>query len=255
MLKRLFSIFSCLVLAMTVLFMTSCDKRSRFEKKVKEQSKQLPIEISEGLTFEKMGYDKESNILSFTYAMNSEEGQFILSNISTDYLRNRMASILSTQTSDAFMKDILDVGASLRFVYYIKDTNKSMEITLSHDEIKSIVNRKKKGAFTPAEILNNEITEANRAAPMHVYDDLYLTKISDEGRYVVMEYTFYESDIDLDVLKNNHEEIKADMNLKEENTLSFDLDILKQLNKGLILRYKNGNTLQSGDIVFETYEL
>ena len=109
MLKRFFPIFSCLLLAMTTIVMTSCDKRSRFENMVNEQNKQLPMEIAEGLTFERMDYDKVANVLSFTYALDSDEGQFILSTISSDYLRNRMSSILSTMASEKFMKDILEV--------------------------------------------------------------------------------------------------------------------------------------------------
>lgn len=254
MLKRFFPIFSCL-LAMTTIVMTSCDKRSRFENIVNEQNKQLPMEIAEGLTFESMDYDKIANVLSFTYALDSDDGQFILSTISSDYLRNRMSSILSTVASEKFMKDILEVEVSLRFVYYVKGSSKAVEITLSSGEIRSIVNGKTNGAYTPSEILNNEIKAANKAVPLQIDEDLYFTKMSDEGRYVVLEYTFYDNDIDWDYFRNNKDEIKADMNIKEEKGMSFDMNILKQLNKGLIFRYKDGNTQQSGDIVFESSEI
>lgn len=253
--KGFFPIFSCLVLAMTTIVMTSCDKRSRFENIVKEQSKQLPIEVAEGLTFERMDYDKEANVLSFTYALDSDDGQFIFSSISTDYLRNRMSSILSTMASEKFMKDVLEVEAALRFIYYVKGTNKTMDMTLSPGEIKSIINGKTQGAYTPAQILDNEIKAANKAVPLQIEGDLYFTKMSDEGRYVVLEYTFYDNDIDWDYFRNNKDEIRADMNIKEEKGMSFDMNILKQLNKGLIIRYKDGNTQQSGDIVFETNEI
>ena len=255
MLKRFFPIFSCLLLAMTIIVMTSCDKRSRFENMVNEQNKQLPMDIAEGLTFERMDYDKVANVLSFTYALDSDEGQFILSTISSDYLRNRMSSILSTMSSEKFMKDILEVEASLRFVYYIKDSSKTVEMTLSPGELRSIVDGKTNGAYTPAQILDNEIKAANKAVPLQIEEDLYFTKISDEGRYVVLEYTFYDNDIDWDYFRNNKDEIKADMNIKEEKGMSFDMNILKQLNKGLIIRFKDGNTQQSGDIVFESNEI
>ena len=256
MLKSFFPIFSCLVLAMTIIVMTSCDKRSRFENLVNEQSRQLPIEVAEGLIFERMDYDKVSNVLSFTYALDSsDDGQFIFSNISTDYLRNRMSSILSTMDSESFMKDILEVEAALRFVYYVKGSTKTVDMTLSPGEIKSIINGKNNGGYTPSQILENEMKAANQAVPMQIEEDLYFTKMSDEGRYVVLEYTFYNNDIDWDYFRNYKDEIKADMNIKEEKGMSFDMNILKQLNKGLIIRYKDGNTHQSGDIIFESYEI
>lgn len=253
--QKIFSIFSCLLLAMTTIVMTSCDKRSRFENIVNEQNKQLPMEIAEGLTFESMDYDKIANVLSFTYALDSDDGQFILSTISSDYLRNRMSSILSTVASEKFMKDILEVESSLRFVYYVKGSSKTVEMTLSPGELRSIVEGKTNGAFTPSEILNNEIKAVNKAVPLQIEEDIYFTKMSDEGRYVVFEYTLYNNDIDWDYFNNNKDEIKADMNIKEEKGMSFDINILKQLNKGLIIRYKDGNTQQSGDIVFESNEI
>ena len=107
--------------------------------------------------------------------------------------------------------------------------------------------------------LKKVVEEFNKSCPMEVDEYTTLERMTDEGNYLVCNYTVHEEDITIAVLRSFQSTLKdnliCDLKTTGDKDVEDLLKVCKEYNRGLIYRYKGNISGEILDIVIEQSEL
>lgn len=253
--KKLASILVCLFVGMLWgtdgfgLFRSGDEKLNTL---VSTLQKSCPMTIGDGVTMIAASSDSELLVIDVT-ASNPEMMDFLKNE---ENPKERVAMSLQSQTE---MFDLLvdaKVGISYRYILESEDT---LIVSLSKDEVKQIQNRPKQSPKELArQLLLADLETENKSYPTDFEDGIRIEKgaISDD------EFTYYstvdEDLIDMDAFIENKSEVKQsifeNLNLEELMTQNLINNLVLAEYK-LAYKYTGNKSQKSLKIVFPLSEL
>lgn len=250
-----------LVIGLALAFvMTGCQDNasSRLKHEIEIANRNCPMDLGMAGSIKSLSYDED--------ALNVETLFIIKDNmISIDFLKNNenvsrqnMKLALAAPQFNELLKLIVDANASMTYAYQSPATGETYKTTMTHSDLKSILDNPISDQERRNMILNNQIILENRQFPQQIEAGMTMTQLFDDGDKLVYVIEMDEDLYDMSLLQEAVGEVKRnilDSNLFGDPTMKVIAENISSLGKGITLRYKGDQTGLTVDIPFSPNEI
>ena len=239
----------CAMVAMCV----SCNSnKSKLQIAVEEAQKQCPMDM--GVIGKVSSFTYENGVLTIEMCMN--ENIFKVDALSTDIDAAKRSALnsLSTLTGDIknVMSELVNEKAALVYRYVGDQTQKSVEVKLTYEEVEAAINASPDDVNYEEE-LQSQIKTANTQCPNQVDQMTVLDSISQNDEFVIYNYTVAEDNIKITDMEGQATNMKAMLAANmQQNMAAMRIFLLCCINTnhGLQYRYVGSESGQEFNIYF-----
>lgn len=258
MTKKITYVMMSIVLMMSLTFTSCTSKKDRIKMMVNQTQKELPVDLGIAGKITSFVYEEEENEVVATVMVNSGLIEKGLGNQNEDEIRQ---NLMLTMNLNKSFKELLTMMAeadlTFKFVYVMGNTGKEVEVALTPEDVFGAEELDEK---TAAEMyLENEIKNSKKSLPMMVDEMTKWVDMQNESNCIVYLYELEESNIDINLMKENAETIKETLsqNLlasKDPTFVAFKQNC-KAAGKGIKYKYTGSKSKDTFEVLFNASEL
>lgn len=228
----------------------------KLKKEIEAANRLCPADMGMMGVMNSITYDQKANEVHFDFNVNEEfMGEDAFSG-NEAMLRKILNLSLSKGESKKLVEHLVKAGASLLITYNGSTSGKKIEIKLTVEELKGIVNNPMKDEEINKSVLEAEIALVNSQCPSPMEDGVALVNVCDDGNNVVYVLQVDEKDIDISLLRSAKAELKREMQGEiNDPSMKRMFEMITSLGKGLVYRYKGATSGDYVDIEFSKEEL
>ena len=232
---------SVLLCASLILILAGCSQTARVQLKagIDEANKSCPVVLSEDITMVGFSYDDDDNDVVVTYAYSETYGDVGIIAAAKESQKRFMKNYLISDTGRIFYDQILKADAGLRLVFRGSQSNESIDIYFSPDELKSF--DKPQTEDNAMEQIKAIVDISNSQTPVHIDgDDLIMTSVELEGNYMVFNYIYNTAEYDfnnVDTAELTQEQTVALAEELNSNAGRQQKALMQQLGLGVKYRF------------------
>ena len=235
--------------------LVSCKNESKLQKEIDTINKECPFSL--GMAGVMSDIKLVDNIVIVDVILNEQVASIDIISNDPDLTKS---DLLGSYTSDASMmkeilQEMLDENVGMTINYEGNISHGTATINISVDDIKEAL---EKGPEDPAIFLDKQVARTNSMFPKKVDAATILEKMSIEDKYVVYDYTVFDSILSVKEMIESEETIKSSLvnNFKmNEASMRYFLDCCIACDKGLAYRYKGIPSDDEFTVTFEPDEL
>jgi hypothetical protein len=257
--KKLSAIFPLIVLVIGLgirLYRCENENVSQLREAIEVSNSQCPQNLGMMGDLLSLKFDEKSKEVQAYFLLNEN-----LLNI--DVLKNNkklvsqsMKLSFSKSESQELINLVAQAGASLSMTLKGGNSGKTLKITFTKDDLKSLGNNPLSESDINKLLLENQIAIVNSSCPYPVEYGVEMEKVYDEGSYVIYACRIDENLFDMAQLRTAQNEIKDNVKgIFEDPSVKGAAKLMVALGKGLIYRYYGELSGESVDIVFDVDEL
>lgn len=235
--------------------LVSCKHESKLQKEIGDINKECPFSL--GMAGVVSNIKLVDNNVVVDVILNEQVASIDI--ISTDPELTK-TDLLSSYTSEASMmkevlQEMLEENVGMTINYEGNISHNTATINISVDDIKEAL---EKGPEDPSIFLDKQVKMTNSMFPKKVDSATTLEKMSIEDKYVVYDYTVFDSILSIKDMIESEETIRLSLinNFKmNESSMRYFLDCCIACDKGLAYRYKGVPSDDEFTVTFEPNEL
>lgn len=160
------------------------------------------------------------------------------------------------------IKEMLDLvvgtDSGIKFIYKGKTSGNEVECYLTTQDLKDILNGGSTAESSDKKKLEEQVKMTNVSCPMQVDEATMLNKLTIESDKVLYHYTIDESVVQMSALKENAEQMKANVKNSlnsSDPALRMFLEVCVKCDKGVGYLYKGNKSGETFEISFGVSEI
>ena len=160
------------------------------------------------------------------------------------------------------IKEMLDLvvgtDSGIKFIYKGKTSGNEVECYLTTQDLKDILNGGSTAESSDKKKLEEQVKMTNVSCPMQVDEATMLNKLTIESDKVLYHYTIDESVVQMSALKENAEQMKANVKNSlnsSDPALHMFLEVCVKCDKGVGYLYKGNKSGETFEISFGVSEI
>lgn len=256
--KKLMLLMGVLV----ALAVTGCSTpEERIQRSVDEYKKTLPVNVEGFGRISDVYFDKNEKNVVLVYYIYDDENVLPLIKSDRELFSRIMALNLMLDRDNDMEKDfmingLIEIKGTLTLMFKDILTNELVDVTLSAQQLKEIIKNDLSEDEICTQLIESEISRSNLSCPEIVDEGLIMTSVQHIGNYVVYNYVADENIYDIELIKNNADEVKAEMiqTLKDPGVRDFLININKIYN-GIKYVYQGDQSGRTAEIVITPIEV
>ena len=247
------------LMALMLVGFSSCGHANieayKLKKEIEAANRSCPADMGMMGVMNSITYDQKANEVHFDFIVNEDIGEDLFSG-NEAMLRKTLNLSLSKGESKKLVEHLVKAGASLLITYNGSTSGNKIEIKLTVEELKGIVNNPMTDEEINKSALEAEIAFVNSQCPSPMEDGVALVNVYDDGNNVVYVLQVDEKEIDISLLCSAKAELKQEMQGEiKDPSMKRVFEMLSSLGKGLVYRYKGATSGDYVDIEFSKEEL
>lgn len=226
-------LFTCL----SLMLLTACGQKSKLKLAIAAANKQCPMDMGASGEISSITFDGSDVV--YVLLMNE-------SFLNIDALKENPDAMKSAVTvmfgnPQGSIKEMLDLvvgtDSGIKFIYKGKTSGNEVECYLTTQDLKDILNGGGASADSSDEKkLEEQVKMTNVSCPMQVDEATMLNKLTIESDKVLYHYTIDESVVQMSALKENAEQMKANVKNSlnsSDPALHMFLEVCVKCDKGV----------------------
>lgn len=248
-------LFTCL----SLMLLTACGQKSKLKLAIAAANKQCPMDMGASGEISSITFDGSDVV--YVLLMNE-------SFLNIDALKENPDAMKSAVTvmfgnPQGSIKEMLDLvvgtDSGIKFIYKGKTSGNEVECYLTTQDLKDILNGGGASADSSDEKkLEEQVKMTNVSCPMQVDEATMLNKLTIESDKVLYHYTIDESVVQMSALKENAEQMKANVKNSlnsSDPALHMFLEVCVKCDKGVGSLYKGNKSGETFEISFGVSEI
>ena len=243
---------------LSLMLLTACGQKSKLKLAIEIANKQCPMDMGASGEISSITFDGSDVI----YVMIMNE-----SILNMDALKENPDAMKSAVTAmfgnpQGTIKEMLDLvvstGSGMKFIYKGKASGKEVECYLTTQDLKDILNGGLTAEGSDKKKLEEQVRMTNVSCPMQVDEATTLDKSTIESDRVLYHYTIDESVVQVAALKENAEQMKANVKNSlntSDPALRMFLEACVKCDKGVGYLYEGNNSGETLEISFGVSEI
>ena len=200
-------LFTCL----SLMLLTACGQKSKLKLAIAAANKQCPMDMGASGEISSITFDGADVV--YVLLMNE-------SFLNIDALKENPDAMKSAVTvmfgnPQGSIKEMLDLvvgtDSGMKFIYKGKTSGNEVECYLTTQDLKDILNGGSAAESSDKKKLEEQVKMTNVSCPMQVDEATLLNKLTIESDKVLYHYTIDESVVQMSALKENAEQMKANV--------------------------------------------
>lgn len=254
--KILFTAF----LMLAVFTFYSCDlSKKKLQSGIETANKECPIDLGMVGEISSIVFDDETDevILTMTISKEMSLNTSALKKQENALRKSMLGVWAKSEAGMTLMKELAMADAKFSIVIQPEDSNESLKINVSKEEIKELAEGKI-APISSRDMLDMMITSSNAQCPMQMDEVTILSSVSIEGSDLVFNYSIDENSMSLEALEQNKATIKAELKegfSSQDPMMKRIVSICKEANVGFVHRYVGNVTGKACVIRFSPSEL
>lgn len=247
-----------LLTCLSLMLLTACGQKSKLKLAIEVANKQCPMDMGVSGEISSITFDGADVI--YMMLMNESILNMDALKENPDAMKSAVTAMFGNPKGD--IKKMLDLvvstGSGIKFIYKGKASGKEVECYLTTQDLKDILNGGSTAEGSDKKKLEEQVRMTNVSCPIQVDEATTLNKLTIEPDKVLYHYTVDESAVQIPALKENAEQMKA--NIKNSlNTsdpaLRMFLEVCVKCNKGVGYLYQGNDSGETFEIFFGVSEI
>jgi hypothetical protein len=239
--------------ALMVLLIAGCTK-DKLRLAVDGLNKQCPMDI--GLSVRMMGASYDGDRITVRYMLDERLIKIDAMRSNEELLKKQLLATYSNGENNLkkFVDTILEVQATMEFIYEGSLSGKQFSLIVSPEELKEAQSGM---ILTPDESLAAMLQIVNAQTPLNITDEIVMTAMIQEGDGVYYLYEVSDPSVFANIQANT-DEMKAEVRQNLENLSDVEKTDLRRIpaaNKFLGYRYISKATGQSVEFTYTKSQL
>ena len=234
-------LFTCL----SLMLLTACGQKSKLKLAIAAANKQCPMDMGASGEISSITFDGADVV--YVLLMNE-------SFLNIDALKEN-----NPQGSIKEMLDlVVGTDSGIKFIYKGKTSGNEVECYLTTQDLKDILNGGSTAESSDKKKLEEQVKMTNVSCPMQVDEATMLNKLTIESDKVLYHYTIDESVVQMSALKENAEQMKANVKNSlnsSDPALHMFLEVCVKCDKGVGYLYKGNKSGETFEISFGVSEI
>ena len=247
-------LFTCL----SLMLLTACGQKSKLKLAIVVAIKQCPMDMGASGEISSITFDGADVV--YVLLMNE-------SFLNIDALKENPDAMKSAVTvmfgnPQGSIKEMLDLvvgtDSGIKFIYKGKTSGNEVECYLTTQDLKDILNGGSTAESSDKKKLEEQVKMTNVSCPMQVDEATMLNKLTIESDKVLYHYTIDESVVQMSALKENAEQMKANVKNSlnsSDPALHMFLEVCVKCDKGVGYLYKGNKSGETFEISFGVSEI
>ena len=229
-------------LMLSTMFLCSCDSsKKELQADIETINKECPIDLGMICEISNMEFDEDADevIMTMTFSKEMPLNISALNKLKNTLKRAILGNYANLESTNRLMKNIAKADAKMTIVLQTEETNESLKIKISKDEIRDLAEGNI-DPISPRDLLEIMVTSTNAQCPVQIEDGMIMSSASLEGNNFVYNYSVDENLVSIEAIKQNKSAVKA--NIKQilssnDMTMKQMVKICKEANTGIVYRY------------------
>ncbi len=220
-----------------ILLISGCTnpRKVQLQLIVEQINSDCPITYGNFAVFEQVSYQENKNEVFFKFLLNEDGVDINSLGRTQSYQKEFLANYLRSDISE-FLKKMIDADATLSVIYKGMQSQDSMVLTLTPQELKTIADAEPV-ADNKRKALELSIASANALCPDTVEEGLVMTGVSIADDFVCYYYTYDTELFEFEDSTLPHVKEAIYQNLKQgmetEPTLKYEISLIKECKMGI----------------------
>lgn len=235
------------------------EKVNKLKAVIEEANKECPVDLGEFGEISSLEFDDDAMEVQIHSTINEAVVSIDqLKGANNETARAQLRLLFSKGSAREMLDQIVDAGAGLSAIYKGDTSGETVKVTLSHDDLKDIMDNPMSETEINRQLLKNMLAQESIQFPMEVESGMNVIRSYDGGDYLVYDICIEEDSPDFGIYKEFVESGEA----KNSICFSFNDPVIKNvfkvivpLKKGLKYHYYGNKTGDSFDVTFTPDEL
>lgn len=229
-------------LMLSTMFLYSCDSsKKELQVDIETINKECPIDLGMIGEISSMEFNEDADevIITMTFSKEMPLNISALNKLKNTLKRAILGNYANSESANQLMENIAKADAKLTMVIQIEETNESLKIKISKDEIRDLAEGNI-DPISPRDILEIMVTSTNAQCPAQIEEGMIMSSASLEGGNFVYNYSVDENIVSIEAIEQNKRAVKANIKqllLSNDISMKQMVKICKEANTGIVYRY------------------
>ena len=234
-------VFATFLLLVSFAFISCDSSKKDLKSEIEKVKDECPLDLGMVGEISSINYDEETDEVVMTMTINKDLPLKLsaLKQLKNTMKRTVLGNMAKSESNMTLMEKIASADAEFTIVMQTAETNESLKIRISTEEVKDI-SAGNIDPITPREMLEIMVVSTNAQCPIQIDKVMTLSSVSLEKDNFVYNYSLDENTVSVESIEGNKDVLKANIKkllLSGDPMMQELIRTCKEANVSILYRY------------------